>query len=129
MSYRILVIDDSPLARGTARDILTAADYDVVEAVDGQDGLDKARQYQPHLILLDMILPKLDGQQVFQALQASRTTKSTPVIFLAAGSEARLQSLAAKAGAFAGVAKPVEPKVLLDIVAAALDQRRTAGRE
>lgn len=79
---KILFVDDDSFLRKVYDSELTEHDYDVVLAVDGQDGLDKARSVDPDLIILDMVMPKKNGFEVLTELQSDPATAHVPVIIL-----------------------------------------------
>lgn len=79
---RILVVEDDPLMLRMYQKALSFDGYEVETAGDGQEGLDKARETKPTLILLDIMMPKMDGLQVLDKLKAQDDTKSIPVIML-----------------------------------------------
>jgi DNA-binding response OmpR family regulator len=120
----LVVEDDEPIRRGVS-DALDAAGYKVVEAGDGEDGLDKALSGSADLVLLDLMLPKLGGLEVLEQVRSSRPT--LPVIILTAmGQEAdRVKGL--KLGADDYVVKPFSVRELLARVEAVL--RRSPGRQ
>jgi PleD family two-component response regulator len=76
----ILIIDDDPTERLMARDALERADYRVIEAEDGPDGLAKAHTDKPDFIILDILMPVLDGFTVCDSLRHSKFTKSLPIL-------------------------------------------------
>ena len=90
---KILLIEDSRLLRITTERTLVRAGYEVITAVDGEEGLRLAVESKPDLVLLDMMLPKLSGQEVLKKLRLNPSTKSTPVIVLTGLSEANRQKL------------------------------------
>ena len=79
---KILLVDDSKLQRVTIQRILAKAGYDVATAVDGEEGLRMARETNPSLILLDMILPKVEGTVVLERLKKDPKTVHIPIIVL-----------------------------------------------
>jgi CheY-like chemotaxis protein len=79
---KILVVEDDPLMSRMYQKIFTFEGYDVDMASDGQEGLDKARETKPTLILLDVMMPKLNGLQVLEKLKADPETKGIPVVML-----------------------------------------------
>ena len=79
---KILVVEDDPLMSRMYQKIFTFEGYDVEVAHDGQEGLDKARTVNPTIILLDIMMPKLNGLQVLEQLKADPKTKSLPVVML-----------------------------------------------
>ncbi len=78
----ILFIEDESAIHKTFSDALQKEDYEIISALDGEIGLRLAKAKNPSLILLDLILPKMDGFQVLQALKADEETKNIPVIVL-----------------------------------------------
>jgi twitching motility two-component system response regulator PilH len=79
---KILVVEDDPLMSRMYQKIFTFEGYDVTMAGDGQEGLDKAREIKPTLMLLDVMMPKLNGLQVLEKLKSDPETKSIPVVML-----------------------------------------------
>lgn len=78
----ILFIEDESALQRTIGDILKSKDYKVTKALDGESGLRSAKEERPDLILLDLILPRMDGFKVLKGLKASEETKDIPVIIL-----------------------------------------------
>ncbi len=89
---RVLVVDDDAPIRLLCRVNLEAEGMEVLEAADGADGLEKARSAQPDVVLLDVMLPKLDGWRVAEALLDDPTTGEIPIVFLTARAELRDQA-------------------------------------
>jgi CheY-like chemotaxis protein len=79
---KLLITEDDPLMSRMYQKIFTFEGFEVVMAADGQEGLDKAREVNPTLILLDVMMPKLNGLQVLEKLKADPATKAIPVIML-----------------------------------------------
>lgn len=104
---RILIVEDKATSRELLRNILEPRGYEVIEAVDGIDGLDKASTHQPHLILLDLHMPRLDGMEVLQALRRDQRFQSTPVIALTASAMQGDREKALAAGFNGYLTKPV----------------------
>ena len=113
---RILVVDDDRLLRQMVRDLLEAANFAVAEAVDGADGLAQAAAFHPDLILLDLMMPDLDGYAVCRSLQADPATRAIPVIFLTISADPSLNRHAYAAGAVACLTKPFRREGLLAVV-------------
>jgi DNA-binding response OmpR family regulator len=90
---KILIIEDSRLLRITTERTLARAGYEVITAVDGEQGLRLAVESKPDLVVLDMMLPKLSGQEVLQQLRLNPSSTSTPVIVLTSLSESNRQKL------------------------------------
>jgi signal transduction histidine kinase/class 3 adenylate cyclase len=103
----ILYAEDNPDLRQHVRDLL-APDHTVFLAVDGHDGLEKARTYHPDLIISDHMMPRMSGRGLLRAIREDPMLRSTPVIFLTAraGADARIESL--EAGADDYLAKPFD---------------------
>ena len=80
MSKRILVVEDQPDNRQIRRDLLTSADFEVIEAEDGEAGLVAAAAHRPDLILMDIQLPGLDGYDATRRLKAGAALHAIPVI-------------------------------------------------
>jgi len=110
---RILLVDDEPAVLMVARKRLEVAGFDVVVASDGQDGMDKARAEPPDLIILDLMLPKLNGYEVCTMLKRDLRYKQIPIIIFSAKTQEKDQQMAKECGADAYVPKPYRPDVLL----------------
>lgn len=96
---KILLVDDSRLQRAVIQRDLTIAGYTVVAAADGEEGLRRAGEELPDLILLDMMLPKLSGLDVLRRLKASPETQAIPVVVLSGLSKGNGEKLAAEGAA------------------------------
>lgn len=79
---KILIVEDEATLQKTLQEVLTAEGYSALSALDGQRGFEMAKEEIPDLILLDIILPKMDGFEVLKALKDDETTKFIPVIIL-----------------------------------------------
>lgn len=120
---RVMACDDDHVIRGLLEVNLEMEGYDVVTASDGQDALDKVRQEPPDLILLDVMMPNLNGWQVAEALQADEATRHIPIVFLSARAmEADVQR-GKGLGAASYVTKPFDPIDLMELVAQLLADR------
>ena len=116
MKKRILVVDDSLLALEMNKAQLEEAGYEVLTAKDGQEGLDLARKESPDVVLLDLMLPKLDGYKVCRMLKFDKAFENIPVvIFSAKGSDAD-KKLAEQAGADAYMVKPFDFKLFTQTI-------------
>jgi two-component system, cell cycle response regulator DivK len=80
MSQRILVVEDQEDNRQILRDLLTSADFEVIEAIDGEAGLAAAAAHRPDLILMDIQLPVMDGYEATRRLKADAVLHAIPVI-------------------------------------------------
>jgi len=108
MGKKILVIDDERDLVETLTYRLEAFGYEVLTAYDGQEGLDKAREERPDLILLDVMMPKMDGYQVCRMLKFDEEFKSIPIIMLTARGQDSDRETGETVGADEYVTKPFE---------------------
>ena len=114
---RIVVADDSPFMRSVLGGALSAAGFDVVAtAHDGDDALAKALSLAPDLVLLDVMMPRMDGYEVCSRLRADPRSAHIPVIMLTAKSLAADRAMAFTAGADDWVTKPFDPADLVSKV-------------
>jgi len=119
---RILVIDDEADIREVAQlSLEISSDWEVLVASSGQEGLILAADCQPDAILLDVMMPDMDGPTTWKHLQANPTTQHIPVILLTAKVQATEQRNYAKLGVAAVFAKPFDPVTLADLIAETLD--------
>ena len=125
MSVRVLAVDDSPTILEMIQAILVAGGYEVITASDGQEALNAARSEAPDLILLDVMLPKLDGYRVCRLLKFDQKYKSIPIIMLTAKSEEQSVVAGIRTGADQYLTKPIEPERLLSAVAEELSKVRS----
>lgn len=118
---KILVIDDD---RDTMRILeakLTDAGYQVLQAAHGKEGLEKSKQIRPDLILLDVMMPELDGLSVLQHLKFDSLTEKIPVVIMTAKGE-KMQTLFKMEGAAAYLTKPFVFSELLDVLKKCMDK-------
>ena len=113
---RVLVIDDEPPIRLLCRVNLEAEGMEVLEASDGPTGLEKARNDEPDVILLDVMIPGLDGWQVAEELIDGDRTNTIPIVFLTARAEARDRARGLDLGGIDYVTKPFNPVELAPLV-------------
>ncbi|MBU1147689.1 MAG: response regulator [Candidatus Omnitrophica bacterium] len=111
---KILIVDDEDDIRKMIKFRLEAVGYDVTEAADGQEGLDKARADKPDLLILDLMLPKIDGYKVCRMLKFDEKHKHIPILMFTARGQEKDKLIGKEMGADAYVTKPFEPKVLVD---------------
>jgi two-component system, cell cycle response regulator DivK len=120
VTKRILIIEDQEDNRAIMRDLLSTAGYALIEAVDGEEGVNLARSERPDLILMDIQLPVLDGYEATRRIRAIADLKSVPIIavtsYALSGDEAKTR----EAGCDSYVAKPFSPRELLAKVRALL---------
>jgi two-component system, OmpR family, alkaline phosphatase synthesis response regulator PhoP len=113
---RVLVIDDEAPIRLLCRVNLEAEKMEVLEAADGPSGLEKAREERPDVILLDVMMPALDGWRVAEQLLEDGQTKEIPIIFLTARAEFRDRARGLDIGGVDYVTKPFNPLELAPLV-------------
>ena len=121
MPKKILVIDDEPMVIRMVSDALTGRGFTVVSAPNGYEGLIAARSEKPDLILLDVVMPDLDGHEVLSRLRKDDRTKAIPVIHLSAVGDFDKQLQAMQDGSADYITKPIKPAELADRVEAFLD--------
>jgi two-component system chemotaxis response regulator CheY len=122
MSANILTVDDSASIRMTTKIALTNAGYSITEAIDGADGLAKAKSGSFDLIVTDLNMPNMNGLEMIEALRQSPAHTGIPIIFLTTESDADMKTRAKAAGATGWVTKPFDPENLVKIV------RKVLGR-
>lgn len=113
---RILTIDDSKTMRDMLMLTLAEAGFDVIQAVDGQDGLDVLAKEQVDVIITDINMPRMDGYEVIRNLRKNPDHKTTPILVLTTESEAEKKNLAREAGATGWMVKPFDPDRLVATV-------------
>jgi two-component system, cell cycle response regulator DivK len=113
MSRRILVVEDQEDNRRILRDLLTSADFEVIEAVDGEAGLSAAATHRPDLILMDIQLPGMDGYEATRRLKGDAALQTIPVIAVTAHTLNGVEDKARAAGCDAYISKPISPRQLL----------------
>jgi two-component system, OmpR family, alkaline phosphatase synthesis response regulator PhoP len=126
---RVLVIDDEAPIRLLCRVNLEAAGMRVLEAGDGESGLDEARRTEPDVILLDVMMPGLDGWRVAEALLDDPLTDEIPIIFLTARAELRDRARGIDLGGVDYVTKPFDPVELAPLVSDLLERVERGQRD
>ena len=119
---KVLVIDDEAPIRLLCRVNLEAEGIDVVEAPDGPAGIERAKGERPDVILLDVMMPGLDGWRVAEQLLEDERTNGIPIIFLTARAEFRDRAKGLDIGGIDYVTKPFNPLELAPLVQALLDR-------
>ena len=114
---RILLVDDEVQLVEVVKMRLEANNYEVIPAYDGQEALDKARKIKPDLIILDLMLPKMDGYKVCRMLKFDEKYKNIPIVMFTARAQDSDEKLGYEVGADGYIIKPFEPKALLDKIA------------
>ena len=118
----VLVIDDQPFFVTMQQNLLKQQGYRVLAATNGTDGLARAKQFKPDLILLDVEMPGLDGFAVCEKLKQDEELRQIPVVILTATQDIKLNEKAFKVGAEATVMKSISGERLINVVRLALDK-------
>ena len=126
---RVLIIDDEAPIRLLCRVNLEAEGMEVIEANDGAAGVEKARSEHPDVILLDVMMPRLDGWQVAEQLLEDEQTRETPIIFLTARAEVRDRARGLEIGGVDYVTKPFNPLELAPLIEAMTDRFARGERD
>ena len=116
MTKTILAVDDSASIRQMVAFTLKGAGYEVIEAIDGQDALDKANHHQVNLVLTDINMPRMDGLKLLELLRNLSHYQSIPILMLTTESGDDMKAKGRAAGATGWLVKPFNPKSLLDVV-------------
>lgn len=116
MAKKILVVDDEPHLVKLLQARLEKNGYSVIVASDGQEALDKTYQENPDLIILDIMLPHIDGYHVCKTLRSDEKYKAIPIIMLTGRTLAQDIKMGMELGAVSYVQKPFKPNVLLGII-------------
>ena len=116
MAKTILAVDDSSSLRQMVAFSLKAAGYLVIEAVDGQDGLEKAKLHTVDLVLTDQNMPRMDGLALIQLLRALPAYQKVPILMLTTESSDEMKSKGRAAGANGWLFKPFDPQRLIEVV-------------
>lgn len=116
MAKTILAVDDSGSLRQMVAFSLKAAGYDVVQAVDGQDGLDKAKEKTVDLVLTDQNMPIMDGLTLIKSLRELGSYQKVPILMLTTESSDEMKAKGKAAGANGWLVKPFDPKRLIEVV-------------
>ncbi len=113
---RILLVEDDPQAAGEIRQMLSQKGYEVEVASDGYEALAKTRQISPHLIILDAVLPKMNGFQVARLLKFDPKFKEVPILMLTVLSRPEDRQRGEKVGVDAYLTKPFTTEALLQAI-------------
>lgn len=119
MSKKILIVDDDPAILGLLRSRLTANDYEVVTAGDGEEGLRQMDLEHPDLIIVDILMPKMDGYTFVRALKRREASRHLPIIVLSAKDQ--MKDLFELEGVRDYLIKPYRPEDLLERISRLLE--------
>jgi len=121
---KILCVDDDPLILQMLGDVLRLREYNVLTATDGEAALDAAMREHPDLILLDVMMPGIDGFEVCRLLKANDALKDIPIVILTAMSDTKVRERAVEAGAVLALQKTADTKTVFRTIETALAARR-----
>lgn len=116
MTKRIMTVEDSTSLREMITFTLGEAGYDVAEAGDGQEALDKLKGFPADLVITDLNMPRMNGIELTRELRSSPAYKFVPIVFLTTESQLQKKQAAKEAGATAWIVKPFKPEQLLQVV-------------
>lgn len=125
MPKKILVVDDEELIVKMVGLRLKANGYDVISACDGKEGLTKAREESPDLIILDVMMPVMDGYKVCGLLKKDTRFAKIPIIMFTAKAQVDDKKIGEEVGANAYITKPFDPQVLLGKIRELLGESKT----
>lgn len=124
MAKKILIVEDNVVNRVLMQDLLTYHGYEILEAGDGAEGIEKARKYKPDLILMDMQMPIMDGIQAVTRLKADPKTRDIKIISLTAFAMKGDRERFLRAGCDEYVAKPINTRELPKLVKRLLGEKQ-----
>jgi two-component system chemotaxis response regulator CheY len=116
MSMKILTVDDSRTMRDMLRLALTSAGYNVVQAIDGVDGLAVLERESPDVVITDINMPKMDGFGFIEGARKNERFRILPILVLTTESDAEKKQRARRAGATGWIVKPFDPTKLVDVI-------------
>lgn len=113
---RILVIDDSALSRQLLEDALKPRGYEVIMATDGEDGFNAFKKTQPHLILMDVVMPQMNGWETCVRIRRAAQTQAVPIIIMTSKNTPQDMLQSFEVGADEFIAKPINIGELLGMI-------------
>jgi CheY-like chemotaxis protein len=123
-SHKVVVIDDSAVIRNMVRDMLPKGNFDVVEAKDGIQGITMVQQERPTLIMLDFLLPRMSGWEVFQKIQEQPELQRIPLVLMSGRKEEVTEKLTEPFEFFEFVQKPFDQKQLIEAIKSAMNKAK-----
>ena len=113
---RILIIDDSPTETFRFKEILTKHGYEVLEATNGADGVTMAQAELPDLVLMDVVMPGMDGFQATRQISKGKETQHIPVVIVSTKDQATDRVWGKRQGASDYLTKPIDEQQLIDVI-------------
>jgi DNA-binding response OmpR family regulator len=123
-NHKVLVIDDSAVIRNMVRDMLPKGNFEVLEAKDGVQGINLVQQERPTLIMLDFLLPRKSGWEVYQEIQLQPELQSIPLVLMSGRKEEVTEKLTEPFEYFEFVQKPFDQKQLIEAIKAAMSKAK-----
>ena len=111
---KILLVEDNPVNRMLIKKIFTFHGSEVLEAVNGREGIEKAEKYIPNLILMDLQLPEINGIEAIKILKKSAKTKNIPIVAVSANIREEEKEKAIEAGCAGFIEKPIDSRKFID---------------
>lgn len=124
MAHKILVIDDSKVIRMRVKDMLPDGNFEVIEAKNGLEGFNLINTEHPNLIMLDFLLPKMSGWEVYQEIQKRPELKVIPLVLMSGRKEEVTEKLTEPFELFSFIEKPFDQKQLIDAIKDAMAKAR-----
>jgi len=116
MAKVILVVEDDAKTLKLMRDLLQSSGFKTIEATDGEKGVELAKARKPDLILMDIMMPKMDGYTACREIKMDKATKTIPVVMLTSLDQELNKALGRDVGAAEYITKPVDRQKLLDVI-------------
>ncbi len=116
MAKVILVVEDDPKSLKLIRDLLQVSGFKTIEATDGKQAVELAKSKKPDLILMDIMMPVMDGYTACRAIRTDKATRTIPVVMLTALDHELNKELGRDMGANAYITKPVNHQELVDVI-------------
>ncbi|MDO4897461.1 MAG: response regulator [Moraxella sp.] len=120
MAKKILVVDDSPAEMARFREVLGKHDFEIIEAFNGEEGYEKACEYKPDLILMDIVMPEMNGFQATRKITRDELTKDIPVIIVSTKDQETDRVWGKRQGAREYIVKPISEDGLISIIRSVL---------
>ena len=118
---KILVVDDSPSEMAKFRDILTRHQYEVIEAHTGEDGIQKANEFFPDVILMDVVMPEMNGFQATRKLTRDPKTSHIPIIIISTKNQEADRVWGKRQGARDYLSKPITEEALITVIRSVME--------
>jgi DNA-binding response OmpR family regulator len=128
-THKILVIDDSKVIRMRVKDMLPEGNFDIIEAKDGLEGFNLIRTENPNLIMLDFLLPKMSGWEVYQEIQKQSQYRSIPLVLMSGRKEEVTDKITEPFEYFSFVEKPFDKEQLINAIRDAMMKAKKQPQE